>query len=380
MMLGGFIFLGLSIYYGFDRRDGEVQMVLLGAKNFQFSSSTLIMSETIIERLIDINSSLYLCFFSIISLVGYAMFSIFSSSGFSFLGGELMKKHLFRPTLPKPEEHVLAGVVLRNFSEKVIEKARLVYSISSDLKSNRKDMEKIEAENKSTIMKKKMIEIEKDNLELKQMLDIYDKESDFQNENPLIYDLIAFCGILVYVVGFMYLVNNYYLMQDLYTCSDRIYYSIRTFCGMIFVFVFIFIMYVIIFMATYKGRDKIAGYIPDFALQSYNFEEDKTWTDDFLSITNIFLLINFVVVIGMTRNFPSIFSKTGIFSIIILDFSSVYPYSSIMNSFYLNACFWVFFFVGFFIVFFEPAPKQMLQELIKDKMEDLKEHQQNNLD
>jgi hypothetical protein len=327
-------------------------------------------------RILSVKSTLYLDLLGIVGFISYIMFVIFGSAGFSFFGADMIKRYLFQPTLPKPEEHVIAKNVLKETSEKIIEKGRMVYSINDDLKQNRHRMTLIEAETKKRIMSKKISEIRIESDELKEMLEIFEKEGDFENENPLLYILYGVLGIFSYLCGIYFAINNYYLINSHFRFTDDTYYYLREYLGQGFVYIILVIVYIFIMIAILNGYAKFSQLTPDYILKEYPLIEDKTWTDDYLLASNLLMLSSFASIMALVRQFPTIFTGTGFFYTFSLNFASVYPYSIYFISFYPNVSYIIFYMVGFFIVFFESAPKEKLTKLIDEKKQDLKEKQE----
>lgn len=370
LYFGGFIGLGTVIWYFINTRVVEADMIIISARNLQLSRSSLITSDDFFVKSLYMDSDFFYSTFGILIIIGYYFFAIFGSAGFSFFGAEMLKKYLFQPRLPKPEEHILAKTVLREASEAIIEKGRMVYSINDDLKQNRHKMTLVEADTKSSIMSKKIKEITVESEELKEMMAVYECESNFENENPLVYIVYGTIGVIVYSVGIFMLINNYYLLSAYFVMTDNFYYIIRTFMGQGFVYLTLMILYLVFLVSIYKGYQKISELVPDVVIQKYLFEEDRTWTDSFLTVSGMLLLSSLGTLIAMSRQFPTIFSNTGIFYWFNLHLPSVYPYHILVYHYYANAIFIIFFLVGFFIVFFEPAPKQKLWKLVEEKKED----------
>ena len=345
-------------------------------KNLQLSRSALVPNEEFISTVFSINSTLYLDILGLLGWVSYILVIICGSAGFSFFGANMIKKYLFQPTLPKPEEYVLAKTVLREASEKIIEKGRMVYSINDDLKQNRHRMTQVEAETKKRIMSKKIKEIENDSKELKEMLHVFEREGDYENENPLMYIMYGVLGVLSYIFGIYLLINNYYLINKYHGFTDNTYYILRTYLGQGIVYVIIVIFYFFLMAAILTGYDKFAKLTPDFIFMKYPIEEDKTWTDNYLLAANLIMICSFGIIVLLTRQFKTIFTGTGLYYGFYLNLPSVYPYSYFYMNAYANIIFIIFYMVGFFIVFFEPAPKQKLDLLIDEKKKDLKDKQE----
>ena len=270
----------------------------------------------------------------------------------------------------------MAKTVLKETSENIIEKGRMVYTINDDLKENRHKMTLKEAKTKTNIMQKKIQEVEENSLELKEMLEIYERESNFENENPLVYLMYGTLGVLVYVLGFFLLIHNYYLLNSNHKMTDEFYHLTRKFLGQGVVFFLILLIYLTIIVAIFIGYQKISELVPDWFIKKYHIEEDKTWTDEFLAVSNLFMLATFSTLVAFARQFSSLFNSTGIFYWFNLHLPSVVPYNYLIYSYYPNAMYIIFFLVGFFIVFFELSPKEKLWKLIREKKEDLKEKQE----
>ena len=351
-------------------------MIVAPPKSFQLSRSTLTQNEYSLYKLLSITSSFIFSFNGFITFAAYYIFIVFGSAGFSFFGAELLKKYLFQPQLPKPEEHVLAKTVLQETSENIIKKGRMVYSINDDLKQNKHKMTLIESNTKTRIMDKKIKEIQIESEELKEMLEIFERESNFENENPLLNVLFGILGSFSYFLGIYFLINNYFLLNYYFHFTDNTVYILRTYIGMGAVYIVIFIAYFFILMAIYKGYQKISELVSDNIIQKYSISEDKTWTDNFLGVSNFILIASLGTVMGLLRQFPTFFADTGLFYLFYLHFTSVYPYELMINLYYPNAFYIIFFMVGFFIVFFEPAPKEKLWKLVEEKKNDLKEKQE----
>lgn len=364
------------IYYFFYRRECEVDMYVGNIKNMQLSRSSLIPNEHYILKFLSMDSSFFHSLYGVVNLFFYVIFIVFGSSGFSFFGAEMLKKYLFQPIMPKPEEHVLAKTVLRETSEAIIEKGRMVYSINDDLKQNRHRMTNVEASTKLRIMKKKIQEIEDESAELKEMLEIFNKENEFENENPLVYVVYGALGLTCYFLGFFFLINNYYLVSRYYSFTDNTYFILRTYLGQGFTYFFFIFSFVIITISILKGYDKMSKLVPDWILENYKIEEDMTWTDNFLAISNLLIVFTLSSKVGMARMFPTYFANTGLAYLFFLNLPSVYPMNQFFYYYYPNVFFIIFYMVGFFIVFFEPAPKEKLIKLIEEKKEDLKEKQE----
>ena len=213
LLLGIFSITGLLIYYIFGIKEMPLKMNILSTRNYQLSASNLVTKGVEYGIFLSIPSDLFYSFFSSILVGSYYVFSILGSAGFCFLGAELLKKYYFRPAKLSPEDLVLCKIVLQEKSEYIIEKSRMIYSINDDLKHNRHKMTKIEVKNKFTIMKKKMKEIEKEKKDLENMLDIYEKQNNFEKENPLIYLIYAIFGCFVYFCGFIFAINNFFFFK-----------------------------------------------------------------------------------------------------------------------------------------------------------------------
>ena len=371
-------FFGLATFVTFaiDKRVCAVEFVVAPPKSFQLSRSSLIPDEHFAFRMLSMNSTLGHSIFGFISFYCYYVFIIFGSAGFSFFGAEMMKKYLFQPQLPKPEEHVLAKTVLQEVSGKIIKKGRMVYSINDDLKENRHKMTLVEAKTKTRIMDKKIREIEVESEELKEMLEIFERESNFENENPLMNLGFGVLGIFTYIMGFFFLINNYYLINYYFHFTDNAYYILRTYIGMGAVYCLMLISYSLILMSVFKGYQKISELVPDSLIAKFSLIEDKTWTDNFLGISNFLSIATLSTIMALLRQFPTVYANSGLYYLFYLNYSSVYPYSDFINLYYPNVFFIIFFMVGFFVVFFEPAPKEKLWKLVEERKEDLKEKQE----
>jgi hypothetical protein len=368
--------VGVAIFYFLNVRVVEVDMIVISAKNLQLSRSSLITSDDFFDKNLHMDSTIFHSIYGILSVAGYYIFMIFGSAGFSFFGAEMLKKYLFQPKLPKPEEHILAKTVLRETSEAIIEKGRMVYSINDDLKQNRHKMTNIEADTKYRIMGKKIKEITFESEELKEMIEVYEKESNFEKENPLLYVVFGAIGVVCYIFGTFFFINNYYLLNAHFMFTDKTYYLIRTYLGQGFVYLLILLVYLMMQIAIFKGYQKMSELVPDWIIEKYYIFEDRTWTDNFLTLANMLLLTSYGAQIALCRQFPAIFADTGMFYWYNLHLPSVYPYHTMIYNYYPNASFIIFFLVGFFIVFFEPAPKQKLWKLVEEKKNDLKEKQE----
>jgi hypothetical protein len=376
LLLFFFISIGVSVYFMFGVKEIKVKMNVLSHNKFQLSASNFILKPSNFEVYLSIPSDLFFSIFSLLIFGSYYVFAVFGSAGFCFLGAELLKKYYFRPSQLSPEDLVLCKICLQERSEAIIEKSRMIYSINDDLKHNRHKMTKIEVDNKFTIMKKKMREIEKEKKDLKGMLSIYERQNNFDQENPLIYVVYAIAGCFVYFLGIIFAINNFYYLNDNIIFSDYTFYYLRTYAGMGVLYMLIIIVCFIIMWSIYKGRQNIAELVPEAILRNYNIEEDKTWSDDLLALSNFFLICSVGSMITITRQFPGALSEAGTYNIVNLNGVTIYPYSSFIYSSYVNATYLIFFAVGFFIVFFEPTPKEMLDMIVEEKKEDLKEKQE----
>jgi hypothetical protein len=351
-------------------------MSIVNAKNMQLSRSFLIPPDDVKLKILKIESNVYTSIYALTALIGYLSFLIFGSTGFSLFGGEMIKKFLFKPKIPTPEEHVLGKVVLKELSKEIIKKSRIVYSIKEDLDCNKHRMTQIEKITKKKIMKQKINEIKIESEELKEMLEILNKEANFENENPLVYLSFGVIGIIIYSIGIFFALNNYYLLNDSLYFVEGMYYFVRSTFGMGFTFVLLLIIYLSTFFASWTGKNFIGSQLPNWILGKNELAEDKTWSDSFLANSNYFLLFSIGTVVGMVRQMPTVFADTGFFYWFYLDFSSVIPYHFFFIDIVPNAVFIIFYLVGFFIVFFKLSPKEKLVRLIKEKKNDLKEKQE----
>jgi hypothetical protein len=368
--------MGLMVSYFFNIREVGVHLYIGNIKNLQLSRSSLIPNEHYQFRLFSIESEIIQNLYGFVAIISYIFFVMFGSAGFSFFGAQMLKKYLFQPTLPKPEEHVLAKTVLRETSEKIIEKGRMVYSINDDIKQNRHKMTKVEADTKMNIMTKKIREIKEDSDELKEMLDIFEKEGDYASENPLVYIVYGSLGILSYILGVFFVINNYYLLQWYFQMTDNTYYYMRIYLGQSFIYITLLIVYIMVLIAIVYGYSKMSTLTPDYIMRDFSYGVDVTWTDEFHKLSNFLMLASSGVLMGMVRQFPTVFAGTGFFQVYYLNLSSVYPYNNFIYGNYPNVIFIIFYMVGFFIVFFESAPKEKLEKLLKEKKEELKEKQE----
>lgn len=376
LLLFFFVSIGVSIFFVFGIKENQVKMSILNHRSFQLSASSLVLKSTNFDIVLPIPSDLFFSIFSLLIIGSYYVFSILGSAGFCFLGAELLKKYYFRPSQLSPEDLVLCKICLQERSEAIIEKSRMIYSINDDLKHNRHKMTQIEVENKFTIMKKKMKEIEKEKKDLKGMLSIYERQNNFDQENPLIYVIYAIAGCFVYFVGILFAINNFYFLNDNIIFSDYTFYYLRTYLGMGMLYIIIILVSYTIMWSIYKGRENIAELVPDAILRNYNIEEDKTWSDDLLALSNFFLICAMGSMSSISRQFPGALSESGTYNVINLNAVAIYPYSTLIYNSYINATYLIFFAVGFFIVFFEPTPKEMLDMIVDEKKEDLKEKQE----
>ena len=372
IIIGMYFTISFGIYFAFDRRDIPIKLYVNNIGNFHLSRSNVLVSKHTYPRQISVTSDICSCMFAVFSSLSFFWFVILGSAGFCFYGAEFLKKYIFRPSLPEPEELVLAKIVLRENSQDIIKESRMVYSIKEDLRLRKYKMKICEAQNKTKIMRKKMVEIQERSIMLKEMIQIYKRQSKFDEENPLVLLSYAVLGGLIYLIGFIFFVNNFYLLNDLHFYSDGIYYFIRSYLGTGIFYILMLIVYFVILMAIVTGYLKMSQLIPNSLLRYHVIKEDKTWTDDFLKTCNILMISSLGTLMAFVKQFSVMVFNTKTYELLNNTYSNVFPFSFFVNTYYGNLLFLVFFSVGFIFVFFEISPIRKLRMLIKEKREDLK--------
>lgn len=356
----------------YNRREFAVEHVSIKYSDFQLSNSVIISKEHWYISYYQCDSNQLRNILSLFIFLSYLSFSIFGAAGYAFKGMEFIKKYRHRPRLPKPEEHVLAKTVLREYSEAIIEQSRMVYDLNVDFKRNKNNMGVREKKNKSRIMMKTIAKIKERQNDFYEMKDIYERENEFEKENPLVNIGFLILGITYLAFGVFVTLNNFYFIQGSYAVNDTVYFYIRKYFGQVVVYILLITFYFFGITAMYKGHDSLAQMLPDWLLTSYRLEEDKTWTDSFLSIANLFLLFSFGMACMYARQHTTLFNFTGVVKIFSLGMASTLPYTRVFEGNFFNMSFILFFIIGIIITLFQKAPRERLRILVQEKKEDLK--------
>ena len=357
------------IYSGIQKVDTSANMISIQVTNFIKSESNRhYLNPPLEENLIfSENITLFSSFCIPLLLLGLFANSIFFGSATGFFPLRLIDSYFYRPTLPDPEDHVLAKRYLLSETKNIAEKGKMIYALRHEIMINVEgDPKKIAL--KKRILKSKMLELKDIVYEYKEICQYYDDVENILERNPLKDLSVLIIGIVISLISLLLVAHVTLSIKDKrFILEGFLEFLFERSSLYLYSFILLISYYLIIgvFLSIFQFSSMFAF------LDFYPVEINKTWTDTFLINLNI-TTIAYIGFLSMINTSAPIFFSFLRFNVFFIRFAVNIKYISYLFKFKVGRyLFILFFFTAVFISFFMKKGKVLLREKVKILKKDI---------
>jgi hypothetical protein len=324
------------------------------------------------EKIYQTTSDILFSLFVPVAMIGSLCFGIFGGAGMIVLPMKLILAYVNQPTRPNAEEHVLAKMILNKWSERLIKKGIDVMAMKKDLEVNK--IPPLQRKMKEKEMNKEADQLERDVMELMGVFDIFKREDNIVDNNPLVY--LAFLIVGLFFLGFslLFIAHTVLSTQGFYVIIESVFSGVEGLSTILSLIIFI-IFNVFVGLAIVNGSYQMLKPLGGI-LGIKPMKLNQTWTNSFLTNNNIMMCAMIGSIIYFMKYCPNYFRflKAELqFNKLIIRLSVVDPIYAYNIPEYL---FLLFAIVALFVIMFEKSPKAIMAQKVEEekiKMEEERE-------
>ena len=324
------------------------------------------------SKIYQTTSDLLFSLFVPVAMIGSLCFGVFGGAGMIVLPLKLILAYCNQPTRPNAEEHVLAKMILNKWSERLIKKGVDVLALKKDIEVNK--MGPLQRKMKMKELHKEADQLERDTMELMGVFDIFKREDNIVDNNPLVYLAFLIVGVFFLLFSLMFIAHTVLSTQGFYIIIESVFTGVASLSTILSLFVFI-IFNVFVGLAIVNGSFQLLKPLGGL-LGIKPMKINQTWTNTFLTNNNIMMCAMIGSIIYFMKYCPNYFR----FLKAELQFNKLIIRLSVVDPIYAynipEYAFLLFAIVALFVIMFEKSPKAIMAQRVEEEKIKLEEERE----
>ena len=324
------------------------------------------------EKIYQTTSDILFSLFVPIAMIGSLCFGVFGGAGMIVLPLKLILAYVNQPTRPNAEEHVLAKMILNKWSERLINKGVDVMALKKDIEVNK--MAPLQLKMKQKELNKEANKLETDTMELMGVFDIFKREDNIVDNNPLVYLCYLIVGLFFLGFSLLFIAHTVLSTQGFYIIIESVFTGVASLSTILSLFIFI-IFSVFVGLAIVNGSFQMLKPLGGL-LGIKPMKVNQTWTNTFLTNNNILMCAMIGSIIYFMKYCPNYFR----FLKAELQFNKLIIRLSVVDPIYANNipeyAFLLFAIVALFVMMFEKSPKAIMAQRVEEEKIKLEEERE----
>lgn len=371
MMVGIYLVLGVGMHFIDGHMYIPFQLQTVDLVNLDFSEEGVAFTVTVPESsgklFYSTPSGFMAAFMSPLIIMSSIFFALYVGAGMAFLPFDLILAYNHKPVKPDPMKHIYTKKVLMSRAEELIQQSKELYDLKQNiLLTPPENIEEIKT--KSRLLRAGIHDIKEDVLTYNDMLDIYKKEDNIVEVNPLTYILYLILGIIGFIISAMYLLHNLLGIKGIDIIISELLDAIKAKSTLISLVVFLILCTYTLITAIY-GFYKFS-FLSSYLSHGYPVIIDGTWTDTFLVNINMLLLVTVGNVMFYTQSARIYFVNTDADVYVGTLLGNFKIHNTMQNFGLFNILFILVFLLCLFSYFFIRSPHSMLNKIVKGRLEE----------
>lgn len=311
------------------------------------------------------HSGFFAAFMSPLVVISSIAFSLYVAAGMAFLPFDLILLYNNQPQKPDPTKHIHTKKVLMARAEELLLQGKEIYDLKNNiLVSSSESSEEIKTKNR--LLNAGIIDLKEDMLQFNEMLEIYKKEDNIMEVNPLLYVFYLVLGIIGFMISALYVLHNLLGIKGIDIVLESFFDVLKSYSSLISIFVFLILCMYTLITAIY-GFYKFS-FLSDYLSHGYPVVIDGTWTDTFLININMLLLVTLGNIIYYTQSARVYFVSTDASKFVSNIIGNFKIHNTISSFGLYNTIFILIFLLCLFSYFFIKSPHALLQKVLKQKL------------
>jgi LMBR1 domain-containing protein 1 len=263
-------------------------------------------------------------------------------------------------------------MIINKWSERLIKKGIDVLALKKDIEVNK--MAPLQRKMKLKELHKEANQLELDTMELMGVFDIFKKEDNIVDNNPLVYLCFLLVGLFFLMFSLLFIAHTVLSTQGFYIIIESVFSGVASLSTVLSLFVFI-IFNVFVGLAIVNGSFQMLKPLGSL-LGIKPMKLNQTWTNTFLTNNNIMMCAMIGSIIYFMKYCPNYFR----FLKAELQFNKLVIRLSVVDPIYAynipEYAFLLFAIVALFVMMFEKSPKAIMAQRVEEEKIKLEEERE----
>lgn len=369
--------LGVTMYYvdgsssiSYDLMTFDFSNLDYSEENISYFASKREDSRTVYY---ETPSGFLAAFLSPMIILSAVIFSIYVGAGMAFLPFDLIQLYNNKPKKPDPMRHIYTKKVLMSRAEDLLTQGKEIYDLKQNIMLTPSENAE-EIKTKKNLLQAGINDLKEDMVTYNDMLDIYRKEENIVDVNPLTYVLYLILGIIGFVISILYLLHNLLGIKGIDIVLERFLDSVKVYSPLISLFIFLTLCFTTLITAIH-GFYRFS-YLSTQLTHGYPVAIDGTWTDTFLININMLLLVTIGNVLYYTQSVSIYFVCTDAYTLVGTILGNFKLHNKLRTFGLYNILFILIFLLSLFSYFFIKSPHEMLNKIVKERLNSSEQEKQ----